>query len=437
MFRKLTLAAILFAPFPALASEGQGTLIIGGAAVVVVVCAALVANVGTRVFGIPAAALAGIVVAGYLAAQHNSPSASVCNINDVFNCDLVNRSTYSQIGAVPIALLGVAFYAVIAWLSLRNTSGGAPKAPAAMTGLAALAVAYDLFLLWASVDLGAYCPLCMVSWALNVVILVGAALRWRATEAISANALVAGFSTEGGSIAIVGLMTLILGWFASAPSGSTAAAVGSGGSAALANAYEQVAGKIELDGTEPSTGPVDARFTIVEYADYECPHCALMADELKKVLADNPDVRLLYKHYPISGICNQFVDREGHKNACNAAAAAECARLQGKFWELNRQMFKNQEFLGKDDLRFMVEQQGIDMAAFETCMADPSTAEAVKQDVAAGGVAGINGTPSVFIKGLFGDQWVRLTGDHAQMSAVIAAAREGKPLPPAPPPAEM
>ena len=438
MFRRLTLLSfLLLAPLPALASDGQGSLIIGGAALIVVACAVLVVNASTRAFGAPAAALAGIVVAGYLAAQHNSASASVCNINDVFNCDIVNRSAYSQIGNVPIALLGVSFYAVIAWLGLRNASGGAPKAPAAMTGLSVLAVGYDVFLLWASTDLGAFCPLCMVSWALNVVILVASILRWRATEPVSGGALVSGLSTEGGSIAIVGLLTLIVGWVASSGGGGSSPIASGGGGASLANAYEQVVGKIELDGTEPVIGPADARFTIVEYADYECPHCALMADELKKVLADNPDVRMMFKHYPISGTCNQFVDREGHKNACNAAAAAECARLQGKFWELNRQMFKNQEFLGKEDIRFMVEQLGVDTTAFEACMADPSTAEAVKQDIAAGGVAGVNGTPSVFVKGLFGDQWVRLTGDHAQMSAVFAAAREGKPLPPAPPPAEM
>lgn len=441
MTRKLTLlpllTAIAAAPSVAWAADGaSGGTIVGGAVLIAAVCAVLVALPKTRKIGVSLAALFGIVVAGYLTVQHNSPDASVCNISSTFNCDIVNRSRFSEIGGVSIALIGVAYYAVMAWLGLRHASGGAPKAPAVMTALSVVAVAYDVFLFYASSTLGAYCPLCMVSWGLNVLLLIGSALLWRGVEQPSGAGLAEGLKAEFGSVAVVGLLTLVVGGMASKsgpPTGGPVGGAGAGSVEELASYYEQAAGRIELDGTEPAIGPADARFTIVEWADYECPHCALMADELKKVLADNKDVRILFKHYPISGMCNSFVEREGHKFACNAAAAAECARLQGKFWELNAQMFKNQEFLGKEDIRFMGQQLQLDMPAFEACMADASTAEAVKQDIAAGGVAGVEGTPSVYVKGLLPDQWVRVSGGRDAMNALFQAVRDGKTLLPARP----
>jgi protein-disulfide isomerase/uncharacterized membrane protein len=432
MSPKLKLLPLLLVPFPALAADGgSGTLVVGGAAVAVVILAALVAMPATRKVGASAAALFGILVAGYLTVQHNSPSASVCNISGTFNCDLVNRSSYSEVGGVSIALFGVAFYAVMAWLGIRHASGGAIKAPAVMTALSAIAVVYDIYLAWASSQLGAWCPLCMVSWAVNVVLLGASVLLWRAMGRPSLNGVFQGLSAEAGGVAVVGLLTLVAGGVASRGDSSPAISAGAaaGSVEELSAYYEQTTGRIELDGTEPAIGPADARFTIVEWADYECPHCAMMADELKKVLADNPDVRILFKHYPISGACNQFVQGERHQFACNAAAAAECARLQGKFWELNAQMFKNQEFLGKEDIRFMAQQLQLDMPAFEACMAEPATAEAVRQDVTAGGVAGVEGTPSVFVNGLFPDQWVRVNGGREAINGLLSAARAGKTLP--------
>ncbi|HNC99880.1 MAG TPA: thioredoxin domain-containing protein, partial [Myxococcota bacterium] len=198
--------------------------------------------------------------------------------------------------------------------------------------------------------------------------------------------------------------------------------------------YELPAGTVRYEPNDPVKGNPEAKFILVEWADFQCPHCAAMFPELKKVIEENPDVKLYYKHYPISQTCNHFVEWEGHKDSCRAAAASVCANAQNAFWPLAEKMFKNQEYLGKDDLRFMVQQAGLDSVAFEACMADPATEAAVREDVEAGGLAQINGTPSIFLKGPFGDQWVKINGGHEEINAVLAAARAGQPLPPPPPP---
>lgn len=436
MSRKLPLLLVLLAaPLPAFAAGDSANLVIGGSALITLVCAALV--VAKRPIGLAASAVFGILVAGYLTVQHSGNAESLCNINSTFNCDVVNRSSYSALfdGKLPVALLGVGYFAAMAWLAVRHAMGSAEKAPAVMTLLAAAGLAFDGYLAWASMQLGAICPMCAVTWTLNLILLVGSLLQWRS---LSPQAAIAeSVSAEIGGVAVVGLIAIVGGGLVGGGSGSQAAM-----SAALEEdlsiAYEQVTGTIETDGTEPVKGPADAKFTMVEWADFECPHCAAMFEEMEKLLADNKDVRLMYKHYPISGICNQFVEGERHKFACNAAAASECARLQGKFWDVARPMFKNQQFLGKEDIRFMVEKAGVDTTAFETCMQDPSTSEAVKQDVAAGGKANINGTPSIFVKGLFPDKWVKLTlvGGREGIEKVLAAARAGTPLPPPRPPSE-
>jgi protein-disulfide isomerase len=162
----------------------------------------------------------------------------------------------------------------------------------------------------------------------------------------------------------------------------------------------------------------------------------MMAEELDAVMKapENTDVRMLFKHYPISNGCNPNVDREGHANACSAAAAADCAGKQNAFFDLSHKMFKNQQYLKPDEIRFLAREAKLDMNAFEACWAEPATMDGVRRDVQAGTQAGVQGTPAVFLKGAFGDQWVRIKGGKDAVSAILKAARAGTPLPaPAPP----
>lgn len=431
---------LLALPLPAFAADGgsDATMVLAFLALLVGATGALL--VVRRGLGLAVGAASGIVVAGWLTVQHHRAEAgiaSVCNINSTWNCDVVNTSRWSEIGGIPIALLGVGYFAAVTFLAVRALTGRAPHAMGAILALGALATAYDVFLAWAMLGLGSYCVLCITTWILNLLILVGAALEVRAQPMPFGQLLWAGVKESADYAALVGVAAVVLGGMAlrgAAPPKALSPAQG-GDVADLRQYLEQPAGEILLDGTEPVYGDAAARFTLVEFADYECPHCGLMATQLKEVLAENKDVKLLFKHYPLSPACNRFAPGGRHENACNAAAAAECARLQGRFWEINAQMFQNQEYLGKDDLRFMAKQVGLDLAAFETCMGDAATAQAVIADVEAGGAAQIDGTPSIFAKGLYGDRWVKLTaGNKDAINAVLAAARDGVALPEPMPP---
>ncbi len=75
--------------------------------------------------------------------------------------------------------------------------------------------------------------------------------------------------------------------------------------------------------------PEAATFTIIEYADFQCPACSAMAPVMSEFLKNHPDVRLVYRHFPLSF----------HANAQLAAEAAETAGAQGKFWEMHDLLF--------------------------------------------------------------------------------------------------
>ena len=119
------------------------------------------------------------------------------------------------------------------------------------------------------------------------------------------------------------------------------------------------------------------------------------------------------------------MQRLAHENACAAAAATECAHKQDKFWEMNRLVFKNQNYLSRRDIDFIGEQVGLDMAQFATCMDDPSILAGITSDINAANKVGVTGTPSVFLTGIDADgKWYRLTGSVDQLTVALTNTSE-------------
>jgi protein-disulfide isomerase len=141
----------------------------------------------------------------------------------------------------------------------------------------------------------------------------------------------------------------------------------------------------------PSHGPADAPITIVEFSDFECPYCRAMLGTIKNVQETYGEkVRLVYRQFPLNSI---------HPNAQRAAEASLCADEQGKFWEMHDLMFEDQSGLSVEALAMKAESLELDGTAFQTCLSSNKYAEQVKQDVMAGTVVGVTGTPAVFING--------------------------------------
>ncbi len=148
---------------------------------------------------------------------------------------------------------------------------------------------------------------------------------------------------------------------------------------------------VNVAADDPALGAATAPVTLVEFSDFQCPFCARVMPTLKKVKEAYGDrVRIVWKDFPLTSI---------HPQAFRAAEAGQCAREQGKFWELHDVLFSNQQALQPDDLKKHAAGIGLDPAKFNACFDASKYGERVQQQMMAGSALGVGSTPSIFING--------------------------------------
>jgi protein-disulfide isomerase len=143
-------------------------------------------------------------------------------------------------------------------------------------------------------------------------------------------------------------------------------------------------------GSSPTRGPRNAKITIVEFSDFECPYCAKAVGEISAIMAAYPnDVKLVFKQFPL----------DMHPHALIAAEAALAANDQGKFWEMHDVLFANARRLSQESIFALAKGIGLDMMRFTRDMESGRFRKVVEADVAEGDKLGVYGTPSLFIDG--------------------------------------
>lgn len=150
---------------------------------------------------------------------------------------------------------------------------------------------------------------------------------------------------------------------------------------------------ISLDiGREPFKGKADAKLTLVEFSDYECPFCARHVartmPQLENEYIKTGKVKYVFMDFPIESI---------HRRAFKAHVAANCAGEQGKYWEAHDRLFANRRALAPKDLLNHAESLKLDMTKFRECFDGGKHANEIRQDIAEGRKAGVSGTPTFFV----------------------------------------
>jgi protein-disulfide isomerase len=149
--------------------------------------------------------------------------------------------------------------------------------------------------------------------------------------------------------------------------------------------------RIDVAATGPAKGPADARVTIVEFSDFQCPFCQRVLPTLERVLETYPeDVRIVYRHLPL----------RSHGRARPAAEASLCAADQDGFWPYHDALFANTKALADEDLVRYAAESGLDAERFQRCLEERRFAAQVDEDAAAARGAGITGTPAFVVNGI-------------------------------------
>lgn len=141
-------------------------------------------------------------------------------------------------------------------------------------------------------------------------------------------------------------------------------------------------------------GNKSAAVTLIEFSDFQCPFCSRFHPSAAQALAEYGDqIRWVYRHFPLDQI---------HPNARPAAEASEClAEQKGNdgFWAFADGLFANQARLGLALYQELAQQQGVDMAQFNDCVAQRKYQDKVESDYQLGVKLGVNGTPGSFLNG--------------------------------------
>jgi protein-disulfide isomerase len=140
----------------------------------------------------------------------------------------------------------------------------------------------------------------------------------------------------------------------------------------------------------PTKGGKNAKVTIVEFSEFQCPFCSRVLPSLKGLEKKYGDkIKVAFMHQPLAF----------HKDAPLAAEASMAAHEQGKFWEYHDILFKNQKALKRENLEKYAQDLGLNMTKFKAALDSGKYKEHIKKDQAAGAKVGARGTPTFFING--------------------------------------
>lgn len=169
-----------------------------------------------------------------------------------------------------------------------------------------------------------------------------------------------------------------------------------------------------VSATDHVQGAADAKVTLVEYGDYQCPYCGAAYPVIRAVQKRlGAKLRFVFRNFPLN---------QAHPYAELAAESAEAAGAQGKFWEMHDALYEHQEQLGQPLIETLVRKLELDARLFGADLESRKFQAHVKHDFMGGVRSGVNGTPGFFINGeRYDDSWEEAPLTEALLKAAAAA----------------
>lgn len=357
-----------------------------------------------------------------------------CNISETFSCERVILSTYSDWFGIPVASYGLFFYLCFFCIALASRKGDLiPHKYSAgvslLLSLLGILVSLFLFLL-SKLVIGAFCPVCFSMYLVNIILFACAFFLNKGYSAIEA--LSAGLSASFHFIGVVG-------YIRNAPQMPRAiyqlglilllslALVSYGAEDFLWSRflYQELAKssfvrkwqsnqKTQID-LELNTGALGdylkgqphAPIQVLEFFDFECPHCRSFYKEMSNLMKEYAGkVSLVMKNYPLDKTCNTYMTKEFHGASCFAAEFARCSGEQGKYWEATDFLLTSsimEENLSAEEIKAKILEKSavlnLDNQAITECIKSGRQSSKIKKDIEQAQQLGVLGTPTLWING--------------------------------------
>lgn len=342
----------------------------------------------------------------------------VCAILQLGDCDRALAGPRSWFLGLPLAGWGLVYFAALAGLLLlaRFVEGAFEEHALLAANVLAIAGVGVGIALTAIMLLGGAprCPLCLAFHAIDVALLLTLqrSVRRPPREQLAAvreaiAELGAAHATESTRWRLVGFTAVALvaaiayQWVFTETALRRATSAGAPNPADLIAAYRALPEhELPVSADDPGLGPLDAPVHLVVFESLRCAHCRRFAATLATLRRKFGDqLRVTFKHYPLSSECNARMPRDLQPGACELAWAAEAANRQARFWSFHAVLLAADGEFRSADLDRMARRFGLDIARFDLDRRSPTVRRRVAEDVALGNRLKIPGTPATFLGG--------------------------------------
>jgi protein-disulfide isomerase/uncharacterized membrane protein len=366
----------------------------------------------------------GLAISGYLlfrqfalASASGPVKPGVCSILLRQDCDAALQSPMSKQLGLPLAGWGIVFYGtlltglVLGWLIGESFQSAAVLSALVLSSLGAV-LSVVLFAVML-IGTAPFCPLCAVAHVINVLLvpvykrMAGGSARELFRAVVAAGALLLSGQLGKDAIGQVKLLA-IFAWALVAvtlyqwvfiqeklhpPAEYDVRET-------LAAFAISARAEIPCGEDDPRLGPPDALVRLIVFTDFQCPGCRRFAQEMAKLVeTSRGKVQIVFKHFPLSAICNPALTEDRHPRACEAAWAGEAARRQGQFWRFHDTLFAADLNSPQVTVEGIARQVGLDLALFDTDQDRDEARAKVKADIDLGNRLGIRETPTIFVNG--------------------------------------
>jgi protein-disulfide isomerase/uncharacterized membrane protein len=339
--------------------------------------------------------------------EKSSIYRSFCTISEFINCDVVIASKYGKFLGIHNSVYGIFLYSILFIYAMYHLVFAKEKQQRFYSYVFAISIftsLYSIYLFTVSIlIIKALCLMCTGIYIINLsmfLIVLVVVLREKITPFMIILNDLAYLYRKNPLLLFTGILLLITTFsylyyshiirekqmwrmqYADILSGSVAEK------------------SIEIKNS-PAQGNPQARVTIVEFSDFQCPYCKNAHRTLKNIFRHyGENIRIVFKHFPLDRRCNLLINRTIHENACGAAIAAICAEEQGKFFEYVDMLFEHQEDLREENLINLAEKLNLHMEKFNACLKEPGERiQTIVTDVNQGFELGVRSTPTLFING--------------------------------------